>query len=147
MTTENKTEKTSIAVTITAIATLITALGGLIYALKSPSPNSLHDNNNPLHLVENIEKIYHGKVGKLEATFKLSFDSKSTAVKGTYSYDKKQDQLYELSGIAMNNDLHLNELTKGNISANCVLKKGNDGCFSGKMFNNDGRVLQMNICE
>lgn len=143
---ENKTEKTSVAVVITAIATLLTALGGLIYALKSP--NSVPDDKkNPVHLVDNIEKIYHGNVGKLEATFKLSFDNKSTAVKGTYSYDKKQDQLYQLSGIAMNDDLHLNEFTKGILTANCVLKKGINGCFTGKMFNNDGRVYTMNICE
>ncbi|MEC5158095.1 hypothetical protein [Chryseobacterium sp. MP_3.2] len=35
MPTDNKGDKTSLAVTSTAIATLITAMGGLIYAWKS----------------------------------------------------------------------------------------------------------------
>lgn len=146
MATENKTEKTSIAVIITAVATLLTALGGLIYALKSPSQNTLPAPNNPVHLSENTEKTYYGNVGKLEATFNLTFINNSTSVKGTYFYDKKENQRYELSGTVTNGDLHLNEYTKGILTANCVLKKY-DGCFSGKMFNKDGRVFVMNFCE
>lgn len=147
MPTENTSNKTSIAVTITAVATLITALGGLIYALKSKNlstgeAKSWFDNRE-----NGIEKILYGNVGKLETTFNLSIDENSGAVKGTYFYNKKQDQLYQLTGISSKNDLHLTEFTKGKPTAKCVLKKGDNGCYIGKMFNDDGRIYTMNICE
>lgn len=47
----------------------------------------------------------------------------------------------------MKGDLQLNEFTNGILTAKCVLKKDNNGCFVGKMFNNDGRKYDMSICE
>ena len=151
MATENKGDKTSLAVTITAIATLITAMGGLIYAWKSknfsenPQTEIIKPVVNPTNSSTN--KIFYGKVGKLDATFNLTFDSTSTTVSGHYYYDKKQNELYQLSGIYMKGDLQLNEYTNRILTANCVLKRDNFGCFAGKMFNQDGRKYDMSICE
>lgn len=141
MSTEEKPAKTPYAVTITAIATLITAVGGLVYALKS---NSIPD--DPPTKPINTEKIFHGKVGKLETTYNLAFEANSDAVNGTYYYNQKQDKLYKLSGVSKNNDLHLNEFTNGTQTAKCVLKKDESGCYNGTMFNNDGRTYAMSIC-
>lgn len=151
MPTENKVEKASTAVTITAVATLLTALGGLIYALKSPNPVINQPAVDPKPFVDTVKnnttKIFYGKVGKLDTTFNLTFEKNSTSVHGTYYYNKRQDQLYQLSGIAMNGDLHLNEFTKKISTAKCVLKKDANGCFVGKMFNDDGKIFNMSICE
>lgn len=141
MPTEEKSAKTSYAVTITAIATLITAIGGLVYALKS---NSVPDDSPAMPFTS--EKILHGKVGKLETTYNLSFEANSDAVQGTYFYNQKQDKLYKLSGVSINEDLHLNEFTNGKQTAKCVLKKDGSGCYNGTMFNNDGRSYAMSIC-
>ncbi|WP_027378126.1 hypothetical protein [Kaistella palustris] len=150
MSTENKSEKTSFAVTVTAIATLITALGGLIYALKSKDASDA-ERKEPSSLsikgITGTEKIFHGNVGKLQTTFNLTFDNNSTGVSGNYYYNKRQDQLYDLKGIYTGEDLHLTEFTKGTATAKCVLQKSGNDCFTGKMFNNDGRSFVMNICE
>ena len=151
MPTENTSNKTSIAVTITAVATLITALGGLVYALKSKNLSAEEKKEKVITWfgsdTGDTEKILYGNVGKLETTFNLSIDEKSGAVKGTYFYNKRQDQLYQLSGVSSKNNLHLTEFTKGKPTAKCVLKKGDNGCYTGKMFNDDGRNYTMNICE
>lgn len=76
MSTENKGDKTSLAVIITAIATLITAMGGLIYAWKSKDLSEANPVQNIKPWLDNksSEKIFYGKVGKLETTFNLTFD-------------------------------------------------------------------------
>ena len=138
MSTDEKPAQKSYAVTITAIATLITAIGGLVYALK-PSP----DSND---FIQKTEKIFYGKVGKLNTTFNLIFENTSDKVKGTYYYNKKKDQIYRLSGVYTKDVLKLNEFTDGDFTAKCDLRKEDD-CYSGKMFNSDGRVHEMKICE
>lgn len=148
---ENKPSKTSGAAIITAIATLITAVGGLIYALKSKDLTSDDNKIIPKIVVDQksskIEKIFHGKVGRLETTFNLTFDHNENTVEGTYYYNKRQDQLYQLSGIFTSDEVHLDEFTKGERSAKCILKKDETGCYFGKMFNNDGNIHQMHICN
>ena len=149
--TENNPSKTSIATTITAIATLLTAIGGLIYAVKSTNSSGNDEKKISKTLINNIEhktaKIYHGNVGKLETTFNLSFDKNSNSVNGNYYYNKKQDQLYQISGVFTDDEIKIDEFTQGNISANCVLKIDGEDCLHGKMYNNDGRIHEMNICE
>ncbi|MDF0720385.1 hypothetical protein P0M11_10295 [Kaistella sp. PBT33-4] len=151
MATENITGKPSMAATITAIATLVTAVGGLIYTLRSGNlgAENSKDKVQPAVTVhaQKVEKIMNGTVGKMQAVFTLTFNPNSSTVTGTYYNNAKPRNIYDLRGSISGNNLHLNEYTNGVLSAKCVLEADGRGCYTGTMYNTDGRIFPMQFCE
>lgn len=149
MATENISGKPSLAATITAVATLITAVGGLIYALKTGNLSAEGNREEVKPAValpaQKVEKVLNGTVGKMQAVFTLTFNNSSVA--GSYYYNARPQKIYDLRGTLNQNELHLNEYTKGVLSAKCVLESGQDGCYTGTMYNTDGRVFPIQFCE
>ncbi len=151
MATDNISGKPSLAATITAITTLVTAVGGLIYTLKSGNTGveSSKDEVKPPVAVraQKIEKIMNGTVGKMQAVFTLTFNTNGNTVTGTYYNNAKPQKIYDLRGSINGNSLQLNEYTNGILSAKCVLEAYDHGCYSGTMYNTDGRTFPMQFCE
>ena len=151
MATENISGKPSVAATITAVATLITAIGGLIYALKTGNLSAEGNREEVKPAValraQKVEKVLNGTVGKMQAVFTLTFNPNGSTVSGTYYYNSRPEKNYDLRGSIHGTNLQLNEFTKGVLSAKCVLESSQDGCYTGTMYNTDGRVFPMQFCE
>jgi len=91
------------------------------------------------------KKSYTGKIGKSDAQYELVWNSDGT-IDGIYRNPKKPNVTYLLKGKDWGHGkVLLTEFTGDAVSANCELFLQNS-CYSGKMNNTDGRVLQMTMC-
>lgn len=92
-----------------------------------------------------ITKKYSGNVGKLEASYSLTWYTDGTII-GSYFYPNRSNITYSLTGNDLGNGrIELIEYTGNNVSANCSLTlQGN--CYIGQMNNTDGRKLKMTMC-
>src|SRR6056297_941413 len=91
---------------------------------------------------------YRGHVGKLEAVFVLDWHEDGTVI-GVYSYPARPGTTYRLAGQNPSEGyLVLDEYTGNDRSARCELSKNiteTHIVWQGKMFNTDGRVLEMSF--
>ena len=92
-----------------------------------------------------ITKKYSGNVGKLGASYSLTWYTDGTII-GSYFYPNRSNITYSLTGNDLGNGrIELIEYTGNNVSANCSLTlQGN--CYIGQMNNTDGRKLKMTMC-
>ena len=93
-------------------------------------------------------KEFVGKVGNLEARYKLTLEDE-LVVKGSYYYTNRPGKVYTLQGKLLldGTDLTLTEYTDDDDTAVCSLKL-TDNCYTGVMHNKDAtaRSFKMTIC-
>lgn len=93
-------------------------------------------------------KEFTGKVGKLEARYRLTLEDE-LVIRGSYYYVNRPGKVYTLQGTLLLNgtDMTLTEYTNDEDSAVCSLTLS-DNCYTGVMQNKDAsaRSFKMTIC-
>jgi hypothetical protein len=169
---ENKNWWTTLPGIITALATLITAIGGLLVILnsngylshkKEADSNSKTENaasdakvdKNKMPVVSEKEtatisniktSTLKGNVGKLQVVFNLTFNSVTKKIQGSYYYPARKNVVYEITGIILPDGIELTEFTSDVKTATCTLNNAGN-CYNGRMYNNNGKQFDMNICK
>lgn len=105
-----------------------------------------NSNNTNQVALSSTTKSLNGKVGKLDASYTLTWNSDGT-ISGTYYYPNKPNTKYTLLGKDLSGGkIQLTEYTGNNVSANCNLTL-EGSCYIGQMNNTDGRNFKMTICQ
>ncbi len=139
--TSNNTQKKTSNVTLNPKSKATTSNSKGKVSSKSLNSGTTNSNNGTV-----VTKAYTGNVGKLGASYNLTWNSDGT-IEGTYYYPQRSNITYILKGKDFKNGtIQLTEYTGNNITAICNLSlHGN--CYLGEMKNTDGRILKMTICQ